>query len=93
MLDTDYGDALLTGDLESDLTAAPRHVSLLKVPHHGSANARLRTSARLRVVSVGANNTFGHPHPSTMPALRTDVLGAIRVELGPDGPAVTSPLR
>ncbi len=93
LLDTEYGDALLTGDLESDLTAAPRHVSLLKVPHHGSANARLRTSARLRVVSVGANNTFGHPHPSTMPALRTDVLGAIRVELGPDGPAVTSPLR
>ena len=93
LLDTEYGSALLTGDLESDLPAAPQRVSLLKVPHHGSANARLTTSAHLRVISVGANNAFGHPHPSTLPALRTDVLGAIRVELRPDGPAVVSPVR
>lgn len=93
LLDTEHGDALLTGDLESDLPAAPRHVALLKVPHHGSGDARLSTSGRLRVISVGANNAFGHPHPSRLPALRTDVLGAIRVELRPDGPSVAPPVR
>jgi competence protein ComEC len=73
--------ALLTGDLESQLSEAPGHVSLLKVPHHGSGGARLRLDASLRLISVGANNPFGHPAVSALPALRTDQLGAVTVTL------------
>ena len=64
---------LLTGDLGSeeegrlakgglDLTA-----DVLKVPHHGSADADpeflAATRARVALVSVGADNTYGHPAP------------------------------
>jgi competence protein ComEC len=72
--------ALLTGDIERALTS-PGLVSLLKVPHHGSKGVRLRPNAKVRVISVGANNPFGHPHESALPALRTDQLGAITVTL------------
>jgi competence protein ComEC len=72
--------ALLTGDIERALTS-PGPVSLLKVPHHGSKGVRLRPNAKVRVISVGANNPFGHPHESALPALRTDQLGAITVTL------------
>ena len=72
--------ALLTGDIERALTS-PGPVSLLKFPHHGSKGVRLRPSAKVRVISVGANNPFGHPSESALPALRTDQLGAITVTL------------
>jgi competence protein ComEC len=73
--------ALLTGDLERNLTAVPDRVDVLKVPHHGSKGVKLRPKAAVRVISVGANNPFGHPHESALPALRTDRLGAITVTL------------
>jgi competence protein ComEC len=73
--------ALLTGDLERNLTAVPDRVDILKVPHHGSKGVKLRPKAAVRVISVGANNPFGHPHESALPALRTDRLGAITVTL------------
>ena len=91
LLDTPGGTALLTGDLESDLSGAPAHVTVLKVPHHGSRSSMLRTSSDLPIISVGANNSFGHPHESKLPALRTDILGSIRVILDPDGLDVTFP--
>lgn len=67
---------LLTADAESDVTAPlslPR-VALLKVAHHGSADAGLPALlARLRpqvaVMEVGAHNTYGHPAPATVAAL------------------------
>ncbi len=73
--------ALFTGDIEQPIPA-PARVDLLKVAHHGSKGVRLRTEAGLRVISVGANNPFGHPDASALPALRTDLLGAITVTLG-----------
>lgn len=90
LLDQFGSRALLTGDLERDLPGLDM-VDVLKVPHHGSGNTRLRTNGRIRVISVGGNNRFGHPHPSKLPALRTDVLGAIRIELHPTGPTVSFP--
>jgi competence protein ComEC len=72
--------ALFTGDLESPLPGV-EFVNLLKVSHHGSKGVRMRVKADVRVISVGASNPFGHPHPSSLPALRTDVLGAIEVKL------------
>ncbi len=47
---------------------------VLKVAHHGSANQDedliRSTGARLAVVSVGADNDYGHPAPSLMALLR-----------------------
>jgi competence protein ComEC len=72
--------ALFTGDLELPLPGIA-FANLLKVSHHGSKGVRMRVKSDVRVISVGANNPFGHPHPSTLPALRTDLLGAIEVRL------------
>ncbi len=70
---------LLTGDLSAaaeqrilargvDLTA-----DVLKVPHHGSADADpaflAATGARVAVISVGADNTYGHPAPGLLSTL------------------------
>ena len=80
LLNTGGRTALLTGDIERNIPV-PERVDVLKVPHHGSKGVRVRPEAAVRVISVGANNPFGHPHPSALPALRTDQLGAITVSL------------
>jgi len=80
LLDTGQATALLTGDIEISIPV-PSKVDVLKVPHHGSKGVRLRVPAAIRVISVGANNPFGHPHESALPALRTDRLGAITITL------------
>ncbi len=85
LLNTDHGTVLLTGDIERRITV-PDKVDVLKVPHHGSKGVRTRVPASVRVISVGANNPFGHPHESALPALRTDRLGAITVTLASGGP-------
>jgi competence protein ComEC len=80
LLEEGEATALLTGDLERNLRV-PERVDVLKVPHHGSKGVKVRPKAGVRVISVGANNPFGHPHESALPALRTDRLGAITVIL------------
>jgi competence protein ComEC len=100
-----YGeiDALLTADAESDVLSRVRlpAAEILKVAHHGSEDpglgAILRTvRPRVAVVSVGADNDYGHPAPTTLAALaavpeldvyRTDLDGDVEVET--DGAAVT----
>lgn len=101
---------LLTGDLEPDGQARLAdqvpglRVDVLKVPHHGSRyqDVGWLTSlrARLAVISVGADNDYGHPAPETVEALestgtavlRTDRDGAVAVTVR-DGSAaaVTRP--
>jgi competence protein ComEC len=90
--------AVLAGDLEAEGEAwlhkryPDLRADVLKVGHHGSRGA---TSAewlqglkpRLAIISVGARNVFGHPHPQTLGRLwragalvrRTDRDGAILV--------------
>jgi beta-lactamase superfamily II metal-dependent hydrolase len=80
LLNAGGATALLTGDIESRI-AVPEQVDVLKVPHHGSKGVRMRPRASIRVVSVGSNNPFGHPHESALPALRTDRVGAVAVTL------------
>jgi len=87
LLDTGKQTALFTGDLEIKIPA-PDFVNLLKVPHHGSGGAKLKVKSDVRVISVGANNPFGHPAKSALPALRTDQLGAIQVTLAGKRPVV-----
>jgi competence protein ComEC len=94
---TAYGaSALLTADAESPVLARldVGPVDVLKVSHHGSADAGLpallqRLRPRVALVEVGRHNTYGHPTATTMQALasvvpsvrRTDLDGTVRVDL------------
>lgn len=97
--ETPEGPVLFTGDLERgserDLIASgalPRSLRWLKVAHHGGDTGTdelwldlLRPSDAL--LSSGAGNRYGHPHPSVLRRLaaagtrvhRTDVQGFVRV--------------
>jgi competence protein ComEC len=93
---------LLTADAEAESTPIdPGPVDVLKVAHHGSADAGLgslldRSLPDLAVISVGAGNRYGHPTPETVatlrehgvPALRTDTGGTVEIDVGPDSWAV-----
>jgi competence protein ComEC len=87
---------LLLGDLEppaqrallsSPAAAQVRGVDVLKVAHHGSAYQDpdlIRAAApRLALISCGADNTYGHPAPSTVAALRDG--GAVVLRTDEDG--------
>lgn len=70
-------DLWLSADAESDaILAYPlRPVEAMKVSHHGSADPGLpdvldRLEPRIAAIEVGAHNTYGHPTPSTLAALR-----------------------
>jgi len=100
-----YGelDALLTADAESDVTGHLHvpPVEILKVAHHGSDDPGLsrlleQIHPRVAVISVGSDNDYGHPTPSTIATLgavpglavyRTDRDGRVVVES--DGKAMT----
>jgi competence protein ComEC len=103
VLDVALGDVhlLLTGDVAGDAERSLRVTRsfVLKVPHHGSrlssGSALLAAAApRLAVISVGARNPFGHPHPEVVEryrragalVLRTDRDGT--VEVATDGRGV-----
>jgi competence protein ComEC len=89
-------DALFTADAESDVTGRLQlpPVEILKVAHHGSADAGLgeelkELRPRIAAISVGAGNDYGHPTASTLAALgavpglavyRTDLDGRVTVE-------------
>ncbi|MGO9084099.1 MAG: ComEC/Rec2 family competence protein [Candidatus Sulfotelmatobacter sp.] len=108
VLRVSYRDSsvLLEGDAEKRVerrVAALHHpsASLLKVGHHGSANAttpELVACARpqFAIISVGSGNSFGLPRPETLARLaeagarvyRTDLDGAVSFYL--DGRSVTA---
>ncbi|HET7388545.1 MAG TPA: ComEC/Rec2 family competence protein [Nocardioidaceae bacterium] len=72
---------LMSGDMEPPAqrllhrSLPDLHVDVLKVPHHGSRyqDPQLITTlgARLAVISVGADNDYGHPAASTLAMLRS----------------------
>lgn len=86
---------LLTADAEAEAVPLdPGPVDVLKVAHHGSEDAGLgalldRTQPQLAVISVGADNPYGHPTPSTLatlarhgvPTLRTDEDGDVVIDV------------
>ena len=78
-----YGETsfLLTGDVHWDAESyilnrsLPIQSDVLKVPHQGSNTSSSpdfvrEVSPRVAVISVGADNSFGHPHPETLDTLR-----------------------
>ena len=86
---------LLTGDAESEAVPIdPGPVDVLKVAHHGSEDEGLerlleQSVPKLAVISVGADNPYGHPAGRTLaelrahavPSMRTDRQGEIRIEV------------
>jgi competence protein ComEC len=73
-------------------------VDVLTVAHHGSDDAGLgplldRTAPSLAVISVGADNPYGHPTPGTLstlaerrvPTLRTDQAGDVTIDVAESG--------
>jgi competence protein ComEC len=95
---------LLTADAEAEAVPLdPGPVDVLKVAHHGSEDTGLdalldRIVPRLAVISVGADNSYGHPTPATLaalaahhvPTLRTDRDGTIVLDVGENGVALST---
>lgn len=95
---------LLTADAEAESTPLePGPIDVLKVAHHGSDDGGLgslldRIHPRLAVISVGADNPYGHPTPGTLatlaahhvPTLRTDQDGTIEIDVRRRGFSVDS---
>jgi len=93
---------LLTGDAEAEAVPIdPGPVDVIKVAHHGSEDAGLaslleRTSPRLAVISVGADNRYGHPAAATLatlaghgvPVARTDRDGTVVLDATRSGLSV-----
>lgn len=94
---TAAGTVLLPGDAEAPALErllrdeVEVRADVLKVPHHGSrttpAGFLAAVRPRLAVISVGAANPYGHPHPDVLArledagarVLRTDLHGDIAV--------------
>ena len=80
-------DLLLTADAESEVTGGLDlpDVEALKVAHHGSDDPGLpallaRTRPEFAAIEVGSGNTYGHPTPSTLAALRAAVPQVVRTD-------------
>jgi competence protein ComEC len=78
---------LLAADAESGVTAplSLEPVDVLKVAHNGSADPGLpalleRLKPRIAAIEVGGENTYGHPAPSTIAALRAAVPTVLRTD-------------
>jgi competence protein ComEC len=88
---------LFTGDVEKEAEDDILHLGkwlksdVLKTPHHGGKTSAdegffRAVSPDIAVISVGRDNSFGHPHQETLDALegaaiyRTDIDGAIKIK-------------
>ncbi|QCQ91652.1 ComEC/Rec2 family competence protein [Rhodococcus sp. SGAir0479] len=90
---TTAGTILLTGDTEVAgqraliRSGVPLQADVLKLPHHGSRTTAAEFLAavrpRLVVVSVGADNSFGHPNPGILDRIRGS--GAVIARTDTDG--------
>lgn len=84
---------LSAGDLEEDGAnrlirsqpdAATLEADILKVSHHGARNGGTRlidtVNPALAVISVGEDNTYGHPHPTITQALQDSGASVARTD-------------
>lgn len=94
---TEDGTVLLLGDTEREAhgrllrSGIDLRADVIAVPHHGSSTTDLRlfdaVGAHTAVISVGADNPYGHPHREILAELsarqtrivRTDMHGTVRV--------------
>lgn len=93
VLKVSYGafSMLLTGDIEAEamesiLAREPfAATTVVKVPHHGSQGSLLpefyrQSLPRYAIISVGADNLFGHPHPNVLAALQQENIKILRTD-------------
>ena len=83
-------DLLLTGDaqtkvLEDFAVGNTDSIEVLQVPHHGSDTGLDREgldliAPKLAVISVGANNRYGHPKKSVLSILKEDGVKTLRTD-------------
>ncbi len=91
-----YGtmDFLMTGDLNNAGEEAllrsgyPLDAEILKVGHHGSSSSTSpaflsRVHPEMAIISVGADNPYGHPHAETLDSLKRYGVTVFRTD--PDG--------
>ena len=84
VLEISYKDffMLCTGDVEGKgeesliTKIRNKEYDVLKVSHHGSANATSQqlleeASPKIALISAGKDNVYGHPHPETMSRLKS----------------------
>ncbi len=89
----DFGDNsfLFTGDIEApaekEILASGENVDVdfLKVAHHGSKYSSSEefldaASPETAVISVGADNSYGHPHEETLEKLRSRNINILRTD-------------
>lgn len=99
---------LATGDLEEKAmdavirTQPDLRVDVLKVSHHGAKNGGTaiidQSGARVALIGVGAENSYGHPTPMILKALqqagmhcfRTDLNGTIRLRASRTGELIVT---
>ncbi|MDD5084158.1 MAG: MBL fold metallo-hydrolase [Candidatus Moranbacteria bacterium] len=79
---------LFTGDLpdEQENLIDPGKVDVLKAGHHGSKSSSSdsflkKLSPRDAILSVGANNRYGHPAPEVIDRLRTHHANIFRTDM------------
>ena len=81
---------LLTADAEAEAVPIdPGPIDVLKVAHHGSDDSGLgalldRADPKLAVISVGADNPYGHPAPGTLATLAAHGVRTLRTDLDGD---------
>ena len=96
---------LFTGDASPFVLGRLSHgaidkIDILKIPHHGSKNGLTKkfldlADPSIAVISVGKNNSYGHPHQQILDMLkaknikirRTDEEGVIIFRISADGKA------
>jgi competence protein ComEC len=91
-----YGETsiLLTGDAAFEeepeiLNDIIEPIDVLKIAHHGSVTSTSRefletVAPRYAIISVGAENDYGHPHPATLERLKTQNIEMFRTDLDGD---------
>ncbi|MBV1778457.1 ComEC/Rec2 family competence protein [Paeniglutamicibacter sp. ABSL32-1] len=82
---------LATGDMEDEAMdqlidkGLIGHADVLKVSHHGAENGGVRTAPTVRpalaLVSVGRENTYGHPSDEALRALEENKVAVMRTDL------------
>lgn len=85
--------ALFLGDLETDgqqqmfvnSASVDFQAQILKIAHHGSSNGTNQTTIdkikpKYAIISVGADNKYGHPHAVTLDLLQKDGINTYRTD-------------